>query len=121
MFTVQFISTEKSVWDCLLFTGKLLGKDNFPLKIPANQEAVIGPDNKPVYYANGKPVFVPAGNANTQRPQGLSMTRALCAVPVLGWSHVRALRETIRWLKTELIHVATLNRKTQPPEIAVYD
>ena len=41
--------------------GKLLDEQQFPLKIPANQEAVVGPDDKPVCYKNKAPVFVPPG------------------------------------------------------------
>lgn len=41
--------------------GKLLDDKQFPLKIPANQQAVVGPDDKPVYYKNQEPVFVPTG------------------------------------------------------------
>ena len=46
----------------VLLPGKLLDKKDFPLKIPDNQEIAVGPDNRPVYYSSGEPVFVPAGN-----------------------------------------------------------
>lgn len=41
--------------------GKLLDSKNFPLKIPDNEEVVVGPDDKAVLFSNGEPVFVPRG------------------------------------------------------------
>lgn len=48
-------------YDFMFTAGKLLGEDNFPLKIPPNELAVVGPDDKPVCYQDKQPVFVPKG------------------------------------------------------------